>query len=606
MAGGRRKWIGNQGGPGWKISWAENGCFKIDQEGDGLTDKAMKDWGAWMDAQIEKKFGSSPPPLTANSMNFSRNELGDDGIRTIVEYLRKREIAAVVVKLFRNGISDIGAWAMGQLLAHSREPVHEVHLSHNRITEQGACSIFEALAQCGRYPFNSDRSGRRDAQGFMPVWLRMEYNCINWANIETRLEQQDVRWCSAEVRDGWGPKDQDAPMVCVHQSYRNQTLEGAPAAGRWSDGAARPENGGSVPEWLHDDGPDGRDDDAVMASMAAAARAHRDSRQEELAREANGVPPVAGEDFEDGPTDDVPMYVFLDASAVDRFMSREDGLLTFQGLLNLCAQGSMTCTPPDERSRPQGYADPEERDRIILAITHDTLEDLSRVSTDWRRLEWLKTAPDSYLSQCYQWGILEVIETTLHTQLVKLNKFQQQEAARLRVPERTLKTFDFACLWQSQIEMPGRVLFLTMDTSLWRMWAGPVLKHVPLGKITTMLADMEGKVNERLIASFRDGPGVTEEQYNLPPEPDTSIGASVNGFLQSVNDAAQQAAEEAVLMGAEKVGVQQAREVGTAAAATQAVGILAKQAGLAAVEKAKSARERWNQPKTPTAASSGA
>eukprot|EP00439_Symbiodinium_sp_Y106_P050132 s928_g6.t1 len=39
--------------------------------------------------------------------------------------------------------------------------------------------------------------------------------------------------------------------------------------------------------------------------------------------------------------DDVPLYVFMDASAVNCFIEREDSLFSFHGLLNLCEQRLM-------------------------------------------------------------------------------------------------------------------------------------------------------------------------------------------------------------------------------------------------------------------------
>mmetsp|Transcript_95843 Transcript_95843/g.310637 ORF Transcript_95843/g.310637 Transcript_95843/m.310637 type:complete len:180 (+) Transcript_95843:84-623(+) len=129
MPGGRRKW--GASASNWRLHWVEKegGVFKVEQEGDGLTDAAMEEWGAWMDSQIERRFGSdeNTPELTASTLNFSRNELGDDGVRSVVEYLRQRKIAVQMVKFFKNNIGDVGAWAIGQLLAVAREPVHEAH-----------------------------------------------------------------------------------------------------------------------------------------------------------------------------------------------------------------------------------------------------------------------------------------------------------------------------------------------------------------------------------------------------------------------------------------------------------------------------------------------
>jgi len=434
MRGGRQKWVA--GRAGWRLHWVDghDGVFKVEQEGDALADDVMREWGGWMDAQFAKYFGRSEwPALTASTLNLSRNELGDEGVRCVVEYLRRREIAVQVVKLFKNNIGDVGAWAIGQLLAHAREPVQEVHLSHNRITEQGACSIFEAIARSGRYPYQMERSGRRESVGLKPVWLRMEYNCIQWSSIEHRLDQQQVRWCAAESRDGWGPKDQ-SPMVCMHSSYRNQSVESFSGA------------------------------DAGAAILAQVTSHPSDS--------VGGAPdPSPDELADEGGAEEVPMYVFLDASAVRRFAAEnsEERLFTFQGLLNLCQQGHMKCTPPEDVSPPSWLGSVEERDRIILVVTDAVLDELAdfgeHTVKEQGQLEWLRNAPDSYLQQCFQWGILEVVETKLHTQLIKLAGWEPR-AHELGISRWTLQNFDFACLWESQIEASGRVLFVTADAAL--------------------------------------------------------------------------------------------------------------------------------------------
>mmetsp|Transcript_42003 Transcript_42003/g.90215 ORF Transcript_42003/g.90215 Transcript_42003/m.90215 type:complete len:576 (+) Transcript_42003:318-2045(+) len=424
MPGGRRKWAPATQGSSFRLQWVdkESGVFKVEQENDGLTDAHMEEWGTWMDSQIERQFRNSDhPPLTAHTLNFSRNEFGDEGVRAVVEYLRRREIGVQMVKFFKNKIGDGGAWAIGQLLAHSREPVHEVHLSHNRITEKGACSIFEAIARSHRYPFSMDRSGRRGVNGYTPVWLRMEYNCIEWGTIEHRFDQQQIRWCVAESRDGWGPKA-SSPMVCMHSSYKNQKSD---------------ENSHAPASPLHEDYEDN------------ASRSPRES---------------AG-------MDNVPMYVFLDATALRRFATPRDRakerLFTFQGLLNLCIGGHMKIAPINDPPHAKGRA--EEAERVIFVVTDSVLDELASISeysqSERQQVEWLRSSQDSYLTKCHKYGILEVLETRCHQELVRVGKYEYR-AAELGISRLALQNLDFACLWESQISIPGRVLVVTADEAM--------------------------------------------------------------------------------------------------------------------------------------------
>lgn len=166
----------------------------------------------------------------------------------------------------------------------------------------------------------------------------------------------------------------------------------------------------------------------------------------------------------------MPLYVFLDAGAVVQMMTQEDGVFSFRGLLSLCQCGHMKCTPPDQRPLPAWMGPVEEYDCVMLVVTDVVMEELA----EWAksdpslraRVEWLRNAPDSYLQRCLEWGIVEVLETALHTQLMRLDNKDRQMAHDMRVPWGALKMLDFACLWESQIQSRGRVLLVTTSGPL--------------------------------------------------------------------------------------------------------------------------------------------
>lgn len=166
--------------------------------------------------------------------------------------------------------------------------------------------------------------------------------------------------------------------------------------------------------------------------------------------------------------EEVPMYIFLDATAVRRMM-HWDSLFTFKGLLNLCHQGHMKCTPPEGRS---DLVPAEENERIIFLVTHMVLEELGEMgeanASDRENIEWLRNSPDSYLQKCLSWGVMEILETNLHTQLMRLTAKHEHRAQQMKLSHRAVKLVDFACLWESQIEAKGRVLFVTANESVQR------------------------------------------------------------------------------------------------------------------------------------------
>eukprot|EP00927_Polykrikos_kofoidii_P001802 TRINITY_DN10701_c0_g1_i1.p1 TRINITY_DN10701_c0_g1~~TRINITY_DN10701_c0_g1_i1.p1 ORF type:complete len:681 (+),score=100.57 TRINITY_DN10701_c0_g1_i1:102-2144(+) len=433
-------------GGGWTIRWADDHTFKIEEDGCNLTDADMKDWVQWMDSELDWRFGDEWPHLSASTLNFSRNDLGDAGVRTVVEFLRRREISVHLMKFFKNGIGDDGARAIGDLIAHAPTPVHEVHLSHNRISEQGALAIFDSISRSKRYPFHSDRVGpHRTGRVWTPVWLRMEYNPMNWDVIEPNLKQLKLTWCVSETRDGWIVHD-PSPMVCMHHSYRNTQV--SPVGGIPS-GATGPSATWSAP--------------LPQSSHGGAFGLAHGCNGRGLVRPVGGQPPPASAQS----SEEVPMYVFVDASAVIRMMDQE-GLFSFDGLLSLCEWGNMTCTPVGQTSCV------EESQRLFLAVMDSVFDHLmelaDRMPGGKDQVAWLWKSPEAYLQRCHSWGILEFLETKSHAQLVMLQDWETR-ADELGIPPCLLEMFDFACLWESQIRSRGRVLFVTGDKAVRRFGA---------------------------------------------------------------------------------------------------------------------------------------
>eukprot|EP00747_Dinoflagellata_sp_TGD_P072102 gnl/TRDRNA2_/TRDRNA2_157331_c0_seq2.p1 gnl/TRDRNA2_/TRDRNA2_157331_c0~~gnl/TRDRNA2_/TRDRNA2_157331_c0_seq2.p1 ORF type:complete len:666 (-),score=128.11 gnl/TRDRNA2_/TRDRNA2_157331_c0_seq2:529-2526(-) len=493
----RKPRSGEERGGGRRLTWIDDTTFKAEFEGDKISDDTIEDWEIWMEEQLEKKYGGDeiPDGVVAYSLNFSRNDIGDEGIRSIIMFFRDRNISVLILKLFHNQIGDDGAWAIGQLMSKSPEPMQEVHLSHNRITEQGARWIFEAIARCQRYPFSRDR------QGSMPIWLRMEHNTIDWDALEPRLDQQGVRWCVAENRDAWKPKH-DPPMLCMHDSFRNQKFENGRSApsGRWesqenkdwdwgSDGGEWDDNNRwekhkqkwtseEAQAWTSEEWKSDRDNrwekhrdwDSEQNNERSQNHERASTRREKSSSERSS-------DGEEDPeavvfSADVPMYVFLDASAVRKMISDKEGLVSFQGLLNLCQNGHMKCCPTSNNPAPipSWVGEVEERDRIIFLMTDYVLDELRDTADagESKKIEWLRNARDSFLPVCHSWGILEVLDTDLHSQLMKLTSIHEKKARQMEVSPRTLKMIDFACLWEAQIDSKGRVLFVTSDVNVYR------------------------------------------------------------------------------------------------------------------------------------------
>jgi len=109
---------------------------------------------------------------------------------------------------FKNDIGDAGAKKIADFLIKSNKCVRELHLSHNRITNQGARMLFEAVKEC-RYPLienrpkkpNEENNEIKDEKLYStPLWLRLEWNMINEDSIETILKELGLVYCFSTAR----------------------------------------------------------------------------------------------------------------------------------------------------------------------------------------------------------------------------------------------------------------------------------------------------------------------------------------------------------------------------------------------------------------------
>ena len=68
---------------------------------------------------------------------------------------------------------------------------------------------------------------------------------------------------------------------------------------------------------------------------------------------------------------------------------------------------------------------------------------------------------NSILLQSVQWGIAEVVDTSMHTSLMHMNSGLEARALDAGVPAASLKLLDFACVWPLGVQyMHDYVLYI--------------------------------------------------------------------------------------------------------------------------------------------------
>lgn len=176
--------------------------------------------------------GAQTKKLRIIKFDLSSNILDDASIAKLVGFFRQHAPYLTVnsLKLYQNKIGDIGAESLAALIEREDGPtLHELHLSHNRITTRGALALCKSLADCPRYPFGTTQEKKST-----PLWLRLEHNFISAEKVLELLA--DTPTCQVNSKgSACTPSNcQNAGakihLVFIHFQYWNEALESAKRA----------------------------------------------------------------------------------------------------------------------------------------------------------------------------------------------------------------------------------------------------------------------------------------------------------------------------------------------------------------------------------------
>jgi hypothetical protein len=139
-----------------------------------LTDDALIEFCDWLDSKCLPVLVESYQYVlrTGAMVDLSFNRVGPKGIERILDVLRNHGVPCAVLKAYRNVLDDSVIDPLVEYL-HTQPaslPLQGLHISHNRISAQGALRLVKAIVDCGHYP---TRVHKR------PFWLRLEQNEID-------------------------------------------------------------------------------------------------------------------------------------------------------------------------------------------------------------------------------------------------------------------------------------------------------------------------------------------------------------------------------------------------------------------------------------------
>lgn len=177
-------------------------------------------------------------------IDVSGNEnLGPQAAKMVLNFLHERpplagRVHLRILKMHHCWLRDAGMSWISKIIIRQSSPIHEIHLSHNEITDAGAALVMESLIrhpqQC--YPFQ-DPFSKQGVVRFCPCWLRMEQN--NVLNASELLEAAAATGCRYKVLSRslpeWTPMRaplklagsfETCPMFTGHLFY-NQVKDGS-------------------------------------------------------------------------------------------------------------------------------------------------------------------------------------------------------------------------------------------------------------------------------------------------------------------------------------------------------------------------------------------
>jgi rRNA-processing protein FCF1 len=211
-------------------------CPTISLANRGLSDSDIKSLVQWLSKSEKVKAIIDKKGIFVCNIELYENSISDLGVTTLVDFLlSNRTIRVKSLKLWKNNIGDEGAKQLARYISNCNMTLVELHLSHNRISTQGAISLLKAIEGSPLYPRPVSNKNKSSAQNKMeqnnssisldedvnqdhnidntsysnslcPLWLRLEWNFINLELLNAKYDLKNLLSpCYAVDRMNCGP-----------------------------------------------------------------------------------------------------------------------------------------------------------------------------------------------------------------------------------------------------------------------------------------------------------------------------------------------------------------------------------------------------------------
>lgn len=156
-----------------------DGALDIQMAKQQLDNNGAQQWVQWLGKYLPEfirrkglQIRSQDGFHIASQIDFSSNQLGDQGFYQILKQLFDLKIGAEKMRFDHNKLGRASAYALSGYIRNQPVPLLELHLSHNYFRRQGVDGLINLLGKDDRYPpvLKDNRP--------VPLWLRLENNII--------------------------------------------------------------------------------------------------------------------------------------------------------------------------------------------------------------------------------------------------------------------------------------------------------------------------------------------------------------------------------------------------------------------------------------------
>lgn len=354
--------------------------------------------------------GARTKKLRIIKFDLSCNVIDDQAVNKLVGFFRQNADSLIVnsLKLYQNKIGDAGCEAIAQLLAREDGPtLHELHLSHNRITTRGALSLMKALGECPRYPFETTQEKK-----LTPLWLRLEHNFIAAESIISFLSKEKIETCQVNAKgssctpSSCQHANAKMHLVFIHFQYWNEALESAKRAmeslrtEQLQESSDSPNSGLDTLEDgrkgdVEDNGEKSNDAKGEKGESSTSLVSSLPNQSDEIQRPISsvvGTPKVDGKSLMRKTVSAGPLYLFMDTNAVVTAVLEPKHPWSFENLskrFGTSLKGGRTPQKQNSESKKSSASESardetpnsnnvkeDPRSRVVLVVTDTVLGEL--------------------------------------------------------------------------------------------------------------------------------------------------------------------------------------------------------------------------------------